>query len=131
MLREVGINARVQVNEWGAHVNQIIAHTIAPTYLIGWRGVNFDPSAALVAWDCSSAFANYCNPQVQELLRIGLTSVATYKRATAYREALSIYLVDPPAAYLFQETALYVVRDTVKWTPRVDQLVLVKTMTPK
>lgn len=131
MLRDVGINASVQVVEWGAYDNQIVAHTVAPIFLIGWRGVNFDPSAALVGWDCSFAYANYCNPQVQEQLKIGLASVAPETRATAYRKALSIYLVDPAAAYLFQETALFVVRDTVNWTPRVDQLVLVKTMTPK
>jgi ABC-type transport system substrate-binding protein len=108
-------------------VSQIIAHTVSPIYLIGWRGVNFDPSAALIGWDCSGAFANHCNPQIQEHLRIGLTSVASYKRAAAYRDALSVYLVDPPAAYLFQETALYAVRETVRWTPRVDQLILICT----
>jgi peptide/nickel transport system substrate-binding protein len=131
MFREVGVNARVQVNEWGSHVAQILGHNIAPIYLIGWRGVNFDPSAALIAWDCAGAFANYCNPQVQELLRIGLNSVAIYKRVAAYRDALSFYLVDPPALYLFQETALYAVREGVRWTPRVDQLILVKTISRK
>jgi peptide/nickel transport system substrate-binding protein len=129
MYREVGVNARVQVNEWGAHVAQIVNHTISPIYLIGWRGVNFDPSAALIAWDCASAFSNHCNPQIQESLKIGLTSVTPHRRAAAYQNALSTYLTDPHAAYVFQEIGLYAVRATVRWTPRVDQVVLVKTVT--
>jgi len=131
MLHDVGITAQVQVNEWGTHIKQIVGHTIAPIYLIGWRGVNFDPSAALLAWDCTSPFSNYCDSRVQQDLTIGLSSVTSYKRVQAYQDALSMYLTDPPAAYLYQETALYIVRDTLRWTPRVDQLILVKTISTK
>lgn len=129
MLREVGIDAQIQIYEWGALLDQLVGGTIDPIYLIGWRGVNFDASAALTGWNCESPYSNYCIEEVQEYLVEGQSKVLTEEREAAYREALEIYLSDPSAAYLFQETAIFGAADNIDWTPRVDQLILVKTIT--
>lgn len=100
-LNEVGINASMEVLEWGAY----LANTAAgehDMFILGWTTVTGDADYGLYALFHSSQFGDagnrtfYKNEKVDELLDKARTSVDEAERTAAYKEAQEIIREDAP-----------------------------------
>jgi peptide/nickel transport system substrate-binding protein len=102
-LAEVGINAKLVTREWGTYLEQTGtgAHDAA---MLGWSGDNGDPDNFLnVLLSSSSAtkedaqnIAYYKNPELDRLLRQGVTTVDENERRRLYEQAQEIIYNDAP-----------------------------------
>ncbi|MBA3952776.1 MAG: ABC transporter substrate-binding protein, partial [Rubrobacter sp.] len=102
-LQEVGINAKLVTREWGTYLEQTGtgAHDAA---MLGWSGDNGDPDNFLnVLLSSSSAteedaqnIAYYKNPELDDLLRQGATTVDEGERRRLYEQAQEIIYNDAP-----------------------------------
>jgi peptide/nickel transport system substrate-binding protein len=100
-LAEVGINATMEVVEWGAYLQQTGAgeHDM---FILGWVTVTGDADYGLYALfhssNCGEAGNRtfYRNDRVDELLDIGRKAQSDEERAEAYYEAQEIIRDDAP-----------------------------------
>ncbi len=96
-LEEVGINAKLVTREWGTYLEETGtgAHDAA---MLGWSGDNGDPdnflnvllSSASATEEDAQNIAYYKNPELDDLLRQGATTVDENERRTLYEQAQEI-----------------------------------------
>ena len=104
-LREVGINAKLETREWGTYLQETGSgeHDMA---LLGWTGDNGDPDNFLNVLLSSKGatetdaqnIAYYKNPEVDELLQRGASTIDEDERREVYLEAQEIIHEDAPWA---------------------------------
>ena len=102
-LAEVGINVELVTRELGTYIEEVGRgeHSMAQ---LGWTGDNGDPDNFLNVLLSSSAatetnaqnIAFYRNPEVDELLNTGQTSIEDAERERVYMEAQEIIYNDAP-----------------------------------
>ena len=102
-LAEVGINVELVTREFGTYLEETGRgeHSMAQ---LGWTGDNGDPDNFLNVLLSSSAatktnaqnIAFYRNPEVDELLNTGQTSIEDAERERVYMEAQEIIYNDAP-----------------------------------
>lgn len=108
-LKEVGIDASIEVVEWGAYLDRTSAgeHDM---FILGWTTVTGDADYGLYALFHSSQHGGagnrffYTNPEVDRLLDIGKTEVDSGKRLEAYKEAQELIVADAPQLFLYFST---------------------------
>ncbi|CAA9538457.1 MAG: Dipeptide-binding ABC transporter, periplasmic substrate-binding component [uncultured Rubrobacteraceae bacterium] len=102
-LEEVGINAKLVTREWGTYLEETGtgAHDAA---MLGWSGDNGDPdnflnvllSSASATEEDAQNIAYYKNPELDDLLRQGATTVDENERRRLYEQAQEIIYNDAP-----------------------------------
>jgi peptide/nickel transport system substrate-binding protein len=102
-LEEVGINVELVTREFGTYLEETGRgeHSMAQ---LGWTGDNGDPdnflnvllSSAAATEQNAQNIAYYKNPQVDELLNTGQTSIDDAERERVYLEAQQIIYDDAP-----------------------------------
>lgn len=108
-LKEVGIEANIEVVEWGAYLDRTNAgeHDM---FILGWTTVTGDADYGLYALYHSSQHGEagnrtfFSNPRVDELLDIGKTEPDQEKRLVAYKEAQEIIVAEAPQLFLYFST---------------------------
>lgn len=104
-LQQVGINAKLETREWGTYLEATGRgeHAMA---LLGWTGDNGDPdnflnvllSSDTATEENAQNIAYYKNPEVDDLLQQGLTTIDENERRDVYMEAQQIIYDDAPWA---------------------------------
>lgn len=105
-LKEVGIEAKIEVVEWSAYLARTSAgeHDM---FILGWTTVTGDADYGLYALYHSSQHGSagnrtfYSNPEVDKLLDIGRTEPEEQKRLEAYRKAQEIIVEEAPQLFLY------------------------------
>jgi peptide/nickel transport system substrate-binding protein len=102
-LEEVGITAKLVTREWGTYLEETGtgAHDAA---MLGWSGDNGDPdnflnvllSSASATEEDAQNIAYYKNPELDDLLRQGATTVDENERRRVYEQAQEIIYNDAP-----------------------------------
>jgi peptide/nickel transport system substrate-binding protein len=102
-LEEVGITARLVTREWGTYLEETGtgAHDAA---MLGWSGDNGDPdnflnvllSSASATEEDAQNIAYYKNPELDDILRQGATTVDENERRRLYEQAQEIIYNDAP-----------------------------------
>jgi len=102
-LEEVGITAKLVTREWGTYLEETGtgAHDAA---MLGWSGDNGDPdnflnvllSSASATEEDAQNIAYYKNPELDDLLRQGATTVDENERRRLYEQAQEIIYNDAP-----------------------------------
>lgn len=107
-LRAVGIQADIQVLEWGSYLEQTAAghHDM---FILGWVAVTGDADYSLYPlfhssqWGAAGNRNFYANPRVDELLEVARANADPETRRAAYLEAQEIIWDDAPSVFLFVE----------------------------
>ncbi len=102
-LKKVGVNAKLVTYEWGTYIEKT-GEGAHPMCLLGWTGDNGDPDNFLnVLLNSASAtptdaynVAYYKNPEVDDLLLKGQTTIVEGERQKAYYRAQEIMHQDAP-----------------------------------
>ncbi len=128
-LAEVGVTAKLSVQEWGVYVQKVLSKSAEEAYLIGWGTSLFDADATLYPWFRSEMrFATYSNVAVDALLDKAREIIDPQEREDLYHEALDIIMEDAPFILLYQQEDLYGADAKLDWTPRPDEIMFVKDM---
>lgn len=124
-LQDVGIDANVEVSEYGAYVGALFSGNAPDTYLIGWGNAPYD--ADYVFWNLTvtdQLLSYYSNERLDELVTLARSTFDRDVRAEAYAEAMQILTDAPAAIYLYKPIDLYGVSARLAdWQPRGDELI--------
>jgi peptide/nickel transport system substrate-binding protein len=106
-LQAVGIKVTPNIEQWAGYLNQLLAKSLAPMFLIGYATT---PDAGV--WLSSivgskGAYSFYKNPQVDSLLNQGLSTMSRSKRQVIYNKLTSILHDQAPFLYLYQGDYIY------------------------
>ncbi len=128
-LAEVGVEAELNVQEWGVYVGKVLEKEAEEAYLIGWGTALFDSDATLYPWfRTGMRFATYSDSQVDEYLDEARTVLDEEEREDLYHQALEIIMEDAPFILLYQQEDLYGLSADLQWEPRPDELIFVYDM---
>ncbi len=126
-LQDVGIDANVEVTEYGAYVGALFGGNAPDTYLIGWGNAPYD--ADYVFWNLTvtdQLLSYYSNERLDELVTLARSTIDREARAEAYAEAMQILTDAPAAIYLYKPVDLYGISARLAdWQPRGDELIRV------
>jgi len=102
-LKKVGVNAKLVTYEWGTYLDKT-GRGEHPMAILGWTGDNGDPdnflntnlNSAAATKESAYNIAYYKNPELDDLLKIGQTTVVESERQKAYYKAQDILHQDAP-----------------------------------
>ncbi len=124
-LQDVGIDANVEVTEYGAYVGALFSGNAPDTYLIGWGNAPYD--ADYVFWNLTATdqlLSYYSDERLDELVTLARSTVDRDVRAEAYAEAVQILTDAPAAIYLYKPIDSYgISAQLANWEPRGDELI--------
>lgn len=121
-LREAGIDAEVEVLEWGLFINRLLAKDFETAAFWGASTVP-DADAWLSAMLASgAAYSVYANPELDALLAEGARTVDRDARLAIYQRAAELIHEEAPFIFLYQQVDVYGVAARVSdWTPSPDE----------
>ena len=103
--------------DWKDYMTEIRAYQ-HPVFIIGWGADYPDPHNFMYPYMSSNGtygkYMGYDNPQVDQLLAVGIENVEPQSRAEAYAKLQQIWYEDALGIALFQPRELWVYRDNVK-----------------
>lgn len=114
-LRQVGVDVRVEIWEWGAYLSHLKAHE-QQFHIQGW-GASPDADEPLRSnFYCGKPWnvMGYCNAQVDTLMDKGLQTMDSEERMGYYHEAQHIIIDDAVWIVLYNEPKLYATQNYVR-----------------
>ncbi|QOR34053.1 ABC transporter substrate-binding protein [Clostridium sp. 'deep sea'] len=134
-LEAVGIEVELTFEEFGTYVTKIISGTMdADVWLIGWGSSTFDAGTTLKQWLYTPNKTAYyrvskeTNNHIDSLLEEALMTMEEVRRAEIYYDIIQQVHNDSAFINLYQQKDLYGVSDRVKFSPRSDELIDVKSI---
>lgn len=121
-LREVGIDADVEILEWGLFINRLLAKDFETAAFWGASTVP-DADAWIGAMlGTGAAYSVYANPELDALVAEGARTVDREARLAIYHEAAELIHEQAPFIFLYQQVDVYGVTPRVSnWTPSPDE----------
>ncbi|HSH36324.1 ABC transporter substrate-binding protein, partial [Schnuerera sp.] len=118
-LKEVGVDAAIEIVEWGAYLERTAAgeHDM---FILGWVTVTGDADYGLYALFHSSQHGGagnrtfYTNSEVDDLLMTGRTSIDEDVRLDAYSKAQTLIVEEAPQLFLYFQTQNVGMRNNVE-----------------
>lgn len=98
MMQMAGVNAEIQISDWPSFSTGYVQQGEHQIALLGWLNIT-DPDRlgfAQLTTGGSQNWGGYSNPQVDEYLQQGRTSLDQNERAAAYRKAAEIIAGELP-----------------------------------
>lgn len=123
-LREAGIDADVEVLEWGLFINRLLAKDFDTAAFWGASTVP-DADAWLAAMlGTGAAYSVYANPEFDALLAQGARTVDRAARLAIYQQAEELVHEQAPFIFLYQQVDVYGVTARVSgWQPSPDEAI--------
>lgn len=121
-LKEVGIDAKMQVWEWANYMKQMYSEEgLRDMYMIGWAG-NFDADGILYpTLHCGMRFSRYCDKKFDSYLDQARSCLDQQKREDFYQEAVRYVHDEAPWIFLHYGIDSYGVSKRVQnWKPTPD-----------
>lgn len=129
-LEAVGIGIDLQVREYGAFVGELFSGAAPDLFLIGWGNPPMDADyilhPLLYTGDILSYFSD---PRLDSLLDTGRHTVDRDARLAAYQAAVQLISDEAPMIFLYKPSDAYGVSDRLNWTPRADELIILRDAT--
>ncbi|GAA0318961.1 glutathione ABC transporter substrate-binding protein [Bacillus carboniphilus] len=127
-LQKIGITVNVQVNEWGNHLAKIRQREMADMFILGW-GPAFDAQGTIENLFTQEApYSGFYDPEVQALIEKAIPIFDPEERQQAWADAQHRLVEEAAWIYLWQQGDLYAVRKDLNFQPRIDEKMLVHTM---
>jgi peptide/nickel transport system substrate-binding protein len=117
----IGINVKVQVNEWGTHLNKITHREMGDMFILGW-GPAFDAQSTIENLFMKNApYSGFSDPNVEKEIQKAIPIFDEAKRKQAFG-ALQQQLVEQAAWIpLWQQADIYAVNKNLHFKPKVDE----------
>jgi peptide/nickel transport system substrate-binding protein len=133
MLGEAGINARVEVLEFGAWLDAIFALDNPPDMIhISETNEIGDPLRTIDNYYTTTGqLSSWPNADADALVAQAAQSDDQAERARLYSQVFELGRDDPVGIFLLNTHDIYGVSDRIAWAPRLDQFILGSEMTLK
>jgi peptide/nickel transport system substrate-binding protein len=127
-LGRIGIKVNVQVNEWGNHLAKIRQREMSDMFILGW-GPAFDAQGTIENLFTNEApYSGYSVPEVEEMIFAAVPIFDETERQKAWAEIQHRLVEEAAWIYLWQQGDLYAIREGLNFKPRIDEKMLVYTM---
>ncbi|WP_209124042.1 ABC transporter substrate-binding protein [Alkalihalobacillus sp. BA299] len=133
MLAAVGIKVNIDFLEWSNFVEMRAAKTNKDAYMLGLGNSMFDADNAL-DWYRSARFegeTDYKNEEVDRLLAEAVQNMDIEEREQQYKQIQEILVEEVPHIILHQESINIGISDRINYTPTMDEMLYVPTVTKK
>ncbi|MCG5102197.1 ABC transporter substrate-binding protein [Oceanobacillus alkalisoli] len=133
MWAQIGVTANIEFMEWSNFVELRNAHENEDAYLLGLGNSMFDAANAL-DWYNAERFegeTDYRNDEVEELLAAAMTNMDLEERNEQYIQAQELLAEDVAHIVLHMESINIGVSEGIDYTPTMDEMIYVDTITRK
>ncbi len=116
-LGRIGIKVKVQVNEWGTHLDKIINRRTGEMFYLGWGPALEAQGTIAELFRPDRTYSGFGTPELTHEINKAIPIVDPKKRRAAwYRIQIMIY-TEAPWIFLWQQHDLYGVNKRVNWQP--------------
>jgi peptide/nickel transport system substrate-binding protein len=131
MLAEVGIKVNLEFMEWSNFIEMRKAKKNKDAYLIGYGNSLFDADLAVDMYrsERTAGETDYKNEEVDELIQAARVNMDPEERKKQYQRIQEIVAEERPHIHLHLQKSNYGVSDQINFTPRVDEMLYVPSIT--
>ncbi len=123
-LREVGVQAEMQVYDAGTMGGRITSRKAGPMYMLSWGGNStFDADSYLQALFGQGAWSCNDMPEIDELVAQGRATAVHEERVGIYQKACEIIHDEAPWVFLHLQPNTYGVSLDHDWKARPDEMI--------
>ena len=123
-LAKVGVNVTLNAMEFGVWAKDTNEHIIGNMSLAALGNSYFDAwNTAFTLCRSDNVWAWYSNPEVDEYIDEGGSTLDPAKHEQATKKALELLYEDPPFIFMYQLVDVYALNKRLKWSPRSDELI--------
>lgn len=123
-LREVGIEAEIQVYDAGTMASRITSRKAGPMYMLSWGGNStFDADSYLQPLFGKGAFSCNDMPEIDEAVAQGRATADQKERVGIYQKACETIREEAPWAFLHLQPNTYGVSLDHDWKARPDEMI--------
>jgi peptide/nickel transport system substrate-binding protein len=132
-LNQVGVNAKVNLFEWGVYVQHLGKKTLGDGFFIGWYALPVPDAAQALAWYTSdNLYAYWKNPDFDQIFVTLSTSLVEADRLKAAHRAIEIMREEAPMIFLYQAMGLYGASKRITgWNARLDDILSFTSVTKR
>jgi len=123
-LKQVGIEAALQIRDAGTLSSRITSRKAGPIYMLSWGGNStFDADSYLEvlldegAWSCNTM------PEVRELVQAGRATADQAEREEIYKQASQIVREEAPYLFMYLQPNTYGIATNHNWRARPDEMI--------
>jgi peptide/nickel transport system substrate-binding protein len=120
-LRRVGINAKLNMFEFGAFGPRRVANQVAPLHIYSLGNAYFEPSWALKWMMQQNLGLHYRNPEIYAMLDQAEATFNPEDRKKIYGEVQRKLKDDAGFIFLFQADGVFAMSNRVDYEPRADE----------
>lgn len=122
-LQRIGVTVKVQVNEWGAHLEKIQNREMKDMFILGW-GPAFDQQSTIENLFTEVApYSGFSDKAIEEEIYATNALFNEEDRFNGYAEIQKKLVAKAAWVPLWQQEDLYAVRESLDFKPRVDEKV--------
>lgn len=125
-LAEVGINAQLQVHEWGNFLERLEGMQLSDMYLNGRPDLDLDGSILNNFFRTGQPFVSFSDATIDDMLQASLELVDPDERLAAFVELQATIQEAAPWIFLWAQHDLYGVSARLDWEPRDDEQLLMR-----
>lgn len=133
MWAQIGVTANIEFMEWSNFVELRNAKENKDAYLLGLGNSMFDAANALDYYSATrfEGETDYRNDELEELLAAAMSNMDPKERSEQYVRAQEIIAEDVAHIVLHQESINIGVSERINYTPTMDEMIYVETITKK
>lgn len=118
---KLGLNVRVQYNEWGTHLDKIVNRRTGDMFYLGW-GPALDAQGTLqFLFVGDSTYSGYGDPELEEVIAEASTTINPEKRQELWNQVQQKVWEDAAWLFLWLQHDIYGVSNKIEWQPRLDE----------
>lgn len=126
-LQEVGINAVVSYYEKSVLRGAVKDHTIPGLYMMGLGGPYAENSQTLrIICGSGERYSTWDNEEFDTLMAQASSDFNAETRNETWSQIQQLIKDEAPVCSLYQLYGIYAVSDALSWTPRLDEVILLK-----
>lgn len=120
-LQAIGINVKVQVNEWGKHLEKIQKREIGDMFILGW-GPAFDGQSTIEnLFTLEAPYSSFYHEEIEAKIMATNQLFDQGERQEGYAEIQQDLVEQAAWVPLWQQADLYAINSSLQFSPRVDE----------
>lgn len=124
-LGRIGVRVRVQVNEWGTHLDKIINRRTGEMFYLGWGPALEAQGTIAELFRPERTYSGFGTPALVQEINKAIPIVDLQKRRSAWYRIQVMLYTEAPWIFLWQQHDLYGVNKRVDWKPHAAEKIFV------
>jgi peptide/nickel transport system substrate-binding protein len=116
-LGRIGIKVRIQVNEWGTHLDKIVNRRTGEMFYLGWGPALEAQGTIAELFRPDRTYSGFGTPAVTDEVNKAIPIVDRAKRLAAWSRVQVMLYTEAPWIFLWQQHDLYGVNKRLTWQP--------------